>query len=207
MNPVARLLRTGRASRLSAGPGSSVFETPLGRIVRFGSQGADFSHPWLAVLSGSAALFLPGSVNQVQATIKGVPLDGSSKPPVAAPSLTWGKLSLTADGIGYLCAEITLRTPAEALKVSQEAWSVVKVEMVQVADPDTDLGQSGGVLNTSGAARPLTIKGEHRARWPVAMIQQRADGAVELFQIVYFNLTHRAALRADGKGVARHFFY
>lgn len=205
MNLLGRFLRAERAGRLSSGVGASMLQSSFGRIVRFNSPPADFGHPWLATLRGDAAAdFLPGFINHVPAAIEGVPLAGSINPVKPPPVLEWQKLQLNSDGIGYLCAEITCLDAATAEKSSRAAFSIVKVEMVQVADPDTDDGAQGAVLNTSGAARPLS---GNRARWPVAMLQRRGDGRVDLFQIVHFDLTHRMALKADGRTPARHFFY
>ncbi|MEA3212296.1 MAG: hypothetical protein QOE70_5353 [Chthoniobacter sp.] len=200
MKLLDRLRRSGRASQLRSGPGAAVFQSGFGRIVRFKAQGADFNHPWLmTLLSENSATFLPGAVNGVQAAIKGVPLSGNKKG--ETPVLRWSKLRLNADGMGWFCAEITC---ADLGKKDRTPWSVTKVEIVQVADPDTDNGEAGSMLNASGGARPLS---DFRARWPVAMIQEYSEGSRELFQIVYFNLTHRVGLKADGVSAARHFFF
>lgn len=197
MNPLQqqRLLAGNRSHRLLSGPGARLHRTAFGTGVRFAGGPADFSHPWLAELAGvSSAVILPGFINNVPAAIDGVPLAGTDKKP--SPRLTWTKLQLNVDGIGYLAAEVTC-DPAND-------WGITKVEMVQVADPDTEDGAPGKTMNATGAALPLK---DHRARWPIAMIQRRASGLLEVFQITHFNLTHRVKLAANGTSAARHFFW
>ena len=184
-----------RRSRLYAGPGARIYQSAFGSRVRFNAAPADFSHPWLAELAGNgAARLLPGFINQVPGAIKGVPLAGTEKKPV--PTLTWAALKLTDDGIGYLAAEVTCD--------AKHDFAVTGVEIVQVADPDTEDGTPGKLQNSSGGAMPLS---KDRARGPLAMLQQRSSGQVDVFQITFFNLTHRVKMAADGKTVSRHFFW
>src|SRR5437879_449184 len=93
-NPLGRL-----GTRLFTGPGATMLRTPFGGVVRFNGVAADFSHPWMATLSSqSGATFLRATINNVPATIRGVPVEGSSKKPV--PTLTWKTPMLSKDGIG-----------------------------------------------------------------------------------------------------------
>ncbi len=93
----------------------------------------------------------------------------------------------------------------ESLEEGKTPWSILKAEMVQVGEPHTNDGKPDGIFHMAdGAARALS---ENRARWPVAMIAQREGGSLDLFQIVHFNLTHRVALKKDGKSAERHFFF
>jgi hypothetical protein len=194
------LHRSERESDLRAGPSVGVFRSPFGRIVRFRRGQASFEHPWLATLDGNkGATFLQGLVNGKKATIGGIPLDGGPKHRV--PQLRWKDLLLDADGIGWLCVEVTCSAPDDK---AHTPWSVLSAEMVQVGDPNTNNGRPDGVFHmAAGGAKPLS---GHRARWPVAMLQQRRD-SLDLFQVVHFNLTHRVALQKDGKSAQRHFFF
>ena len=197
MNPrqAAALLAGDRRHRVSSGPGVRLHRTAFGTGVRFHGGPADFSHPWLAEMAGAnAAVFLPGTVNRVRATIKGVPLAGLDGK--APPQLEWDTLALNADGIGWFCAEVTC-DPAHD-------FAVTACEIVQVADPDTDDGKPGRRLNATGGAFALS---KNRARWPLAMLQRRANGLVEVFQVTFFDLTHRVKLAANGRRAARHFFW
>lgn len=190
---------------LRAGTGLSMMKGSFGAMMRVKDAGATFEHAWQpTLLSGQAATFLPGTVNNVAATIGGVPLS-------EAPRLTWDQLKLTPDNTGFFAVEVTLLDPVaadrEAVLTGQpkrEAWSVLKVEIVQVADPDSENGEFTGALNTTGAALPLT---NNRARWPIAWIERRGNGSIDVFPIVHFPLIHRVALRSDGVTPARHFFY
>ncbi|MGB8167731.1 MAG: hypothetical protein WCF18_09600 [Chthoniobacteraceae bacterium] len=201
MSLLDRFKRSERASDLHTGPGASVFKSAFGRMVRFRPTLASFDHPWLATLDGdSGATFLQGMVNGKKAMIAGIPLDGGPKQKV--PVLRWKNLQLDADGLGWLCVEVTCSGPDDK---GHTPWSVLAAEMVQVGDPNTDDGKPDGIFHmAAGGAKPL--KG-NRARWPVAMIQRREGGSLDLFQIVHFNLTHRVALQKDGKSAQRHFFF
>lgn len=168
----------------------------FGSVVRFNAGNLDFSHPWAAdLVDKTGVTLLPGSINTIPAKIKGVPLGGTDQK--AVPQLSWGdKPLLTADGIGYICAEVTCDPKAD--------WSVTAIEIVQVADPNSEDGKPGVISNASGAAFPLS---KNRARWPLAMLQQRKGGQIELFQVTFFNLTHRVKLKTDGVSASRHFFW
>jgi hypothetical protein len=160
--------------------------------------GADFSHPWQPSLSGIEAAFLPGMVNRVAAKIGGVELDGGSggEPPV----LDLSRPLLDADGRGWFCAEVTVDPEKE--------WGIAGVEMVQVADPDTDDGLPGRGINAIGGAKPLASErgAGTRARHPVAMLRRRADGSLEVFEIAFFDLQMRIAFATDHTP-QRYFFY
>lgn len=203
-----QLRRSERATDMHPGHGASIFKSSFGRIVRFNrSASTSFEHPWLASLAGAqSAEFLPGLVNNVQATIQGVPLDGGKKQKV--PTLRWRELKLDGDGIGYFCVEVTcvgVDEKGKSLEKGKTPWSILKAEMVQVADPNTDDGKPDGIFHMGdGGAKPLS---DNRARWPIAMIADRGRGQLDLFQIVHFNLTHRVAFKKDGKNPARHFFF
>ncbi len=185
------------ACRLIAGPGVRLRHTSSGTVISFAAGGQGFVHPWLVGLLGTeAANIRPGTINRVPATIKGEPLDGG-KAGNPAPRLDFGKPRLDAEGRGWICAECTFK-PADA-------WSVAKVEIVQVADPDTaDGAPLVGLPNATGGSLPLP---GNRARHPLAMLRLRASGQLEVFQIAHFDLTHRVKLTADGVTAARHFFY
>lgn len=178
--------------RIVAGLGTRVSEVSGGSIVDF-DFGGGFAHPWLASLRGqNAASIRPGTINGLEATIKGVAL--SDDP---APVLEWDEVKLDASGSGLIAAEVTVDTDTLKLK---------SIEMVQVADPDAEDGEApeDGSLPLHGGAAAALEGG--RARWPIARLRQREDGTLVLFQIVYFNLTHRAVRGEDG-GIARHFFF
>ena len=106
---------------------------PDGTIITFDGDGADFVHPFQVSLVGTeAASIRPGTVNRVDAKIKDVPLAGTDDQP--PPLLKFGQPMLDDEGRGYICVEVTCR---------EKDWSVEKVEVVQVADPNTDDGEAG----------------------------------------------------------------
>ena len=186
-----------RACRLIAGAGVRLREMPEGTIVTFDGGGADFVHPFQVSLVGAeAAAIRPGTVNGVDAKIKEVPLAGSdagrAKPP---PVLRFGKPMLDDEGRGYICVEVTCR---------EKDWSVEKIEVVQVANPNTDDGAAGGGTGGNGGAVALPGR---RARHPLAMLRERKDGQLDLYQITFFDLQHRPALAPDRKTATRHFFW
>ena len=76
--------------------------------------------------------------------------------------------------------------------------------MVQVADPNTDDGEPGEGTGGNGGAFPLPGR---RARYPLAMLRERKDKKLDLYQITFFDLQHRPALGTDRKTAARHFFW
>lgn len=186
-----------RSCRILRGTGTRPIEMPDGTIINCAAGGQTFAHPWQpSMLGESAATFLPGTVNRVPATIKGVPLDGDAKKGAPPPRLSWSALKLDADGVGYFCAEITCDP--------KQDWAVLKVEIVQVADPDTPDGSPGRHANASGAAVPLP---GNRARQPLAMLRRQKGGRLDVHDITFFDLQHRVHLSADGKGAGRHFFW
>lgn len=180
-----------RATRIRSSATVRASETAEGTVLdTVSSGGAAFIGAFYVSLSGdTGASIRPGTINGVPATIKSMPLDAQP-----APVLAWRRLKLDADKRGWIAAEITC-DPGNA-------WAVKTVEMVQVADLNTDDGAPGQVISTSGEARTLS---GNRARYPVAMLRERADGRVDLYQIAYFSVQHRIAPRAAGP--PRHFFW
>ena len=183
-----------RGCRIIAGDGVRLREMPDGTIITFDGRDADFAHPFqVSLVDSEAAMIRPGTVNRVDAKIKGVPLAGTEREP--PPVLNFGQPMLDGEGRGYICIEATCR---------EKDWSVETAEVIQVADPNTDDGAPGdGNGGTGGAAaRP-----GRRARYPLAMLRQRKDGKLDLYQITFFDLQHRAALGADRTTATRHFFW
>ena len=182
-----------RACRIIAGDGVRLREMPDGTIITFDGDGADFVHPFQVSLIGTeAASIRPGTVNRVDAKIKDVPLAG--KDGEAPPVLKFGTPMLDDEGRGYICVEVTCR---------EKDWSVEKVEVVQVADPNTDDGEAGEGHGSTGSVALLG----RRARYPLAMLRERKDKKLDLYQITFFDLQHRAALGTDRKSATRHFFW
>lgn len=181
-----------RGNRLIAGNGVRLREMPDGTIITF-DGGADFVHPFqVSIIGTEAASIRPGTVNKVDAKIKDVPLAGEDGE--APPVLKFGQPMLDDEGRGYICVEVTCR---------EKDWSVEKVEVVQVADPNTDDGEPGeGTGGGSAVALP-----ERRTRYPLAMLRERKDKKLDLYQITFFDLQHRAALGTDRKTATRHFFW
>ena len=155
-----------------------------------GGGNADFSHPWQGELNGTQMTFLPGTINKIPGTIKGVELDDPTN-----PSLDLSEPDLDVDGRGWVCAEVTC-DPANQ-------FGIISVEIVQVADPDTDDGKPGLGINAIGGAKPLS---GNRARQPLAMLRRRADGQMDVFDQTYFNLSMVIKFAAD-KTPQRFFFY
>lgn len=183
-----------RACRLIAGDGVRLREMPDGTIITFDGGSANFAHPFQATLVGTdAATIRPGTVNRVDAKVKEVLLAGTERQP--PPVLKFGTPKLDQDGRGFICVEVTCR---------EKDWSVEKVEVVQVADPNTEDGGPGEGDRGSGGATALPGR---RARHPLAMLRQRKDGRLDLFQITFFDLQHRPALAPDRKTATRHFFW
>lgn len=181
------------SGRLFTGPDVHVRTLgKLGTIVGFRRRSqAGFTGAWWVDLQGSsAATVAPGTVSKVPATIRGAKLD-DARPPV----LQFGTLRTDSDGRGWICAEVTC-DPAKQ-------WGIVKVEIVQVADPDTNDGAAGTGINAIGGAKPLTGS---RARAPLAMLRKRSGGGVDVFQIAYFDLQMRIAFAADNTP-QRFFFF
>ena len=160
-----------RAGRLIAGDGVRLREMPDGTIITFDSDGAEFVHPFQVSLSGTEAVTIrPGTVNRVDAKIKDVPLAGTDDHP--PPLLKFGQPMLDDEGRGYICVEVTCR---------EKDWSVEKVEVVQVADPNTDDGEAGEGHSgtTASVALPgrrapcsdsLVEKGSHCRREPEKLV-------------------------------------
>lgn len=178
------------ATQIRPGANVRVSETRDGTIVDFTGGSAGFIGAFFVSLAGENSVsILPGTINGVPATIKGKPLDDQP-----APVLEWRRLKVDREGRGWIAAEITCDP--------ENAWAVKTVEMVQVADLNTDDGEPGLVASSSGEARTLT---GNRARRGVAMLRQRPDGRLDVYQIAYFSLQHRIAPRTGGP--PRHFFW
>jgi len=82
------------------------------------------------------------------------------------------------------------------------------MEMVQAAYFDSENGDDP----PSGNGGPSAIGGipgisGRRVRYPLAMLRQRSTGQLDLFQIVFFNIVHRAQPRDSATDLARHFFW
>lgn len=194
---VKRLIDTQKSQDFRTGPGMAERLTPFGRVLRTKPVVVDFSHPWLVTLQGTeGATLLPGTINKVPATILGVPLAGDPDKNQDVPTLQWGKPMLDSDGVGYICAEVTCapKTP----------FGITTLEIVQVANPDTEDGSPGDIVNPTGGAMPLK---NFRSRWPLARLEQRQDGRLDLFQIEMANLKQAIAFEADGVTPYRHFFW
>ena len=192
-----RLVAVVRAVRLLPGDGARLRSTPDGTIIGFDAAPAPWAHPFQVSLIGrSAAQIGPGLVNAIEPKIDGAPLSGTDgKPP---PKLEFGKLKLDKDGRGYVAIEITC----------DGKWKLKTMEMVQVAYFDSENGED----QPPGSGGPSAIGGipgisGRRVRYPLAMLRQRTSGQLDLFQIVFFNIVHRAQPRNATNDVARHFFW
>jgi hypothetical protein len=190
----AQLVRQMReavlATRIRPGAHVRASETREGTILDFDGGGGAFIGAFFVSLSGDNAVAIqPGTINGIPATIKGKALDDEP-----APLLEWRRLKVDSEGRGWIAAEITCDPEA--------GWAVESVEMVQVADLNTDDGAPGLVTSSSGEAR--TLEG-NRGRFAVAMLRQRADGRLDVYQIAYHSLRHRVAFRTAGP--PRHFFW
>lgn len=192
-----RLVAAMRAVRLLPGDGARLRSMPDGTIISFDAATAPWSHPFQVSLIGqSAAQIQPGLINSIEPQISGVALSGTdTKPP---PKLEFNKLKLDADNRGYVAVEITCGTK----------WEIKAMEMVQVAYFDSENGEDP----PPGSGGPSAIGGipglsGRRVRYPVAMLRQRSTGQLDLFQIVFFNIVHRAQARDAETDSARHFFW
>jgi hypothetical protein len=192
-----RLVATVRAVRLLPGDGARLRSTPDGTIVGFDAAPVPLPHPFQVSLLGlTAAQIRPGTINSIEPKIDGVPLSGTDEK--SPPRLEFRKLKLDADDRGYIAAEIACG----------EKWEIKTIEMVQIAYFDSENGEdpapgSGGPSSVGGIPG---ISGR-RVRYPVAMLRRRKSGRIDVFQIVFFNIVHRAQPRDDKSNVARHFFW
>ena len=190
-----RLCAAVRAVRLLPGEGARLRSTPDGTIVGFDAAPASWSHPFQVSLIGkTAAEIRPGTVNSIEPKIGDVPLSGSDSKPT--PKLEFGKVKLDGDGRGYIAIEITCGAK----------WEIKTMGMVQVAYFDSENGED----SPGGSGGPSSIGGipgisGRRVRYPIAMLRERSTGQLDLFQIVFFNIAHRAQPRTED--VARHFFW
>jgi hypothetical protein len=190
-------MKMGRSNRLHFGHGARVRWTPMGVLVNFDLEPTVFGHPWQTELASERSVRIsPGTINNVDAKIEGVQLSGGDAGQ-APPVLKWTRPLLDEEGRGFICAEITV-DPTKGFEIQS-------VEMVQVADPETDDGKPAKEApNRQGGARPLS---GFRARHPVAMLRTRGDGRLEVFQVAHFNLQHRVQQREGTTHILRHFFW
>lgn len=191
-----KLLAARRAARLLPGRNVRLRQMPGGTVVSFRSGGATFEHPWLVSFDGTNATVLPATINRVEGEI-----DGKKLSEMPAPMLRVRKLRLDDEGRGWFAAEVTCDPEKE--------WGITKVQIVQVANPDTADGSAKDGISASGGAVPLP---GNRARHPIAMVREREDGRLDVYQIAFFDLQHRVAFATDAgpdgrKAPQRHFFY
>jgi hypothetical protein len=121
--------------------------------------------------------------------IEKVPLIGDEKNP--PPRLEWKKPSLTKDGRGYICAEVTF----------DSQWRVFSAEIIQCARFDAVLPDAPDSRTATG--NPI-LPGR-KARCPLAMLVQRKTG-MELFQIQFGDITVAPQPRISSADVGRVFF-
>lgn len=177
VGPWMRLLEVIRATRLFAGVGCQLHESPAGTIISFPGGGTPFLHPFKCRLVGNGGVSVrAGTVGNKMPTMdvlgEQVPLDGGPKKDV--PTLTWKQPKLKDDR-GWIALRIEF-TP--------DQLSVLRVEVVQV---------------DSLKAAPF------EALHPIAAILRKVDGSLKLHQTSHFSLQHAVHINAQSK-VARHFF-
>ena len=175
-----KLVDACRCARILPGDGIQLRRTPDGTLISC-STWKPWNHPFKVSLSGNAATINKGLVDGIEPAIKGTPISGEPDTGQGAikppPKLEFKQPKLDKEGRGWIAVEILC---------DKKLWKTQSAEMVQVSDFKTD--------------DPL--KGLH----PIAMLRQRANGSLALFQIEFFNLQHRANVLTDGK-TARHFFW
>ncbi|EDY21070.1 hypothetical protein CfE428DRAFT_1363 [Chthoniobacter flavus Ellin428] len=192
-----KLVAAVRSVRLLPGDGARLRSTPDGTLVGFDAAPSPWPHAFQVTLFGqTAAQISSGLVNGIEPKIGDVPMSGTDKQP--PPRLEFGKLKLDPNNRGYVAIEITC----------DDKWKITTMEMVQVAYFDSENGEdpptrSGGVSAIGGIPG---ISGR-RVRYPVAMLVQRKSGQLDVVQIVFFNLAHRAQPRDNQSDAARHFFW
>ncbi len=187
-----------RASLLRSGPGIRLRQTPDGTIISGPDAGPAWDHPFNVSLIDSRAKITPGTVNGIEPRIDDVPLSGTDddEPPV----IEWDRLNVDDDGRGYIALELTCD---EKWKIKPELLTLVQVAYFDSEDGEEPPEGSGGPASAGGVPG---LSGR-RARYPIAMLRQRASGHVDVFQIVHFALQHRAQPRNEAAEVARHFFW
>lgn len=191
-----------RAMRLIAGWNVRLTETPSGTLINFVASAQIFDHPFRGKLQGINTVFSNyGTINNIPCTIKDsktglqTPLD--IKNGSGSPILRWEKLLLDGKGYGWIAAEVTC----------DEDWHITGVEIVQVADLESEDGKAkldGTVTQPSGGG----VKGisKRRARWGLMVIfQDPKTTELTLWQNTFANLKHRVRVDIDGKSY--HFFY
>ena len=192
-----KLVAAVRSVRLLPGDGARLRSTPDGTLVGFDAGSSSWAHPFQVTLVGqTAAQISSGLVNAIEPQIGDVPLSGTNTQP--PPRLEFGKPKLNANNCGYIAIEITC----------DDKWAITIMEMVQVAYFDSESGEeppegSGGASATGGIPG---ISGR-RVRYPVAMLLQRKSGQLDVVQIVFFNIAHRAQPLDSQTDTARHFFW
>ena len=190
-----RLVAAVRAGRVLSGDGVRLRSTPQGTIISAAPGGSPWVHPFMVTLSGSGATVRYGQINAVEPTIGGVPISGTSEEP--APVLRFREPKLDVQGRGYIALEV----------VCDEKWWLKRAEVVQVAALDS----LDGAAPPEGAGTPIIAGGSpglpgRKARHALAMLRQRGNGQLALFQIEFFNLQHRVDARS-GADAGRHFFW
>lgn len=187
-----------RAVTPVSGPRVRLTWTPAGVIISAEPGGELFSHPFrVALLQAGKATISPGLLNGIEPVIKGIPLSGDG---TKKPTLDWKQPKLGKDRTGYIALECEL----------DKEWKVQpkKVQVVQVAYFDSENGEtpppnSGGPSSAGGIPG---LKGR-RFRYPLARLIERRDGRLEVLQIAYWNLQHRADVRSRESDIGRHFLW
>lgn len=185
-----------RAARLLEGPGIRLQHTPDGTIISAkGSDAGRYVHPFQVSIAGDRLMIRAGLVNGIEPRIKGIPLSGDAKNP--QPSLDFKRPKLDQDGRGYAALELGCGAD----------WQIPNLgaEIVQVAAWDTETGEPGIPTESRGAAGIPGLSGR-RVRYPIALLRRNKAGAIDVFQIVHFNVSHSAKPRDTKSDIARHFF-
>ena len=169
------LVTAVRACRILPGNGVRIRQTPDGTLLSC-TLWDDWNHPFKVISAGDTATIAKGTVDGIEPTIDDVPISGDAKKKKPVPLLDLSNPKFDDDGHGWVAIEIT----CDPLK-----WKTMKAEIKQVDD--------------------LTDQDQLKARHPIALLTQNANGSLNTFQIEFFNLQHRA----DGlTGVpTRHFFW
>lgn len=184
-------MRFAANCRLMAGKNCYLTQTSIGTIINFRETRSPRIHPFRVTMNEDSVAVEPGLVNQVMATIDDEPLDADDP-----PELDISKPQFDKNGRGWICIEIACKTD----------WSVDTVEITQVADLESVDGSEMAQPTISLGGAP-NLKGR-RARWAIAMLRQRKDGVVKLYQAVMHDLQHRVHTEGDGSTDAgRHFFF
>lgn len=187
-----------KSLQLIQGEGVRLRWTSNGTVVSFDGDPSKWAHPFKVTLEGNAAAIRPGTLNSVMPTIRGIPLNGDEKKGEDPPKLEWKEVMTDNEGRGWIALDLTL---------DEKDWQKIKtLEIVQVANLSSVDGKVDDKAPTAGGVKSLPGR---RIRHALAMLRVRTTGATEVFQIVYFNLQHRAQENPNTKksNVARHFFW